>query len=309
MKTLMTLPALVLLGCGAGATGTGGGKNTSRTPEPTPTPSITEHIPRVTPQRGSRTQNAFPTDARILLLHTATGATIHGQGGVSEWIALWNREHQTQYVSTARTYPASPYGQSNMPHDYWKIWVENAGTLKYLGQESLELMAPDHQLLSWKHDSKVNDLEADSGQPAPEQSRRALENYKLQYEALKSKMHEFPATRFLVWTGTPRADEESTAEEGARLKAFRDWAIDTWDETGDNIFVFDFWTLATAGALSLKPEHARYPGLSEIHPGFAMCVAPLYVQRVVDVLEGYGDTSPLTGGPLADDPVCRRALD
>ena len=71
--------------------------------------------------------------------------------------------------------------------------------------------------------------------------------------------------------------------------------IDTWDEPGDNIYVWDFRQLETEGGLYLLNEYAAAPGDSHPNSAFATRVAPYLGQRIVDVIEGRGDSGSLTG--------------
>ncbi len=70
----------------------------------------------------------------------------------------------------------------------------------------------------------------------------------------------------------------------------------TWDEKGDNIFVWDFRELETEGGLYLKPAHADGPANAHPSRAFAAQAAPLLGRRIVDVIEGRGDQTSLTGG-------------
>ena len=68
-----------------------------------------------------------------------------------------------------------------------------------------------------------------------------------------------------------------------------------WDEPSDNIFVFDFRNLETDGGLYLPDDRAAAPDDSHPNDAFAKKVAPKFGQRIVDVLEGRGDSGSLTG--------------
>jgi hypothetical protein len=64
---------------------------------------------------------------------------------------------------------------------------------------------------------------------------------------------------------------------------------------GDHIYIWDFYELETEGGLYLKQDYAEAAGNSHPNASFSATVAPLFAQRVVDVIEGRGDTSSLTG--------------
>jgi hypothetical protein len=118
-------------------------------------------------------------------------------------------------------------------------------------------------------------------------------NYKVQYEALKTKLRAFPQQRFILWTGAALRQADTNEQQAQRAKAFFDWVKGTWDEPGDNIFLWDFWQLETEGGLYLTPENAT--GDSHPSASFAAKAAPLLGRRIVEVIEGRGDTASLTG--------------
>jgi len=62
-----------------------------------------------------------------------------------------------------------------------------------------------------------------------------------------------------------------------------------------NCFVWDLYELETEGGLYLKPEYAPEPTNSHPSEEFSRRVAPLMCQRIVDVIEGHGDSGSLTG--------------
>ena len=122
-----------------------------------------------------------------------------------------------------------------------------------------------------------------------------IENYKLQYEALKSKMNQFANKKFIVWTGAAQV-KRSTSEESAKLaRSFFNWVRDVWDQPNDNIFLWDFYTLETEGGLYLKDEYAKSKKDSHPNKAFSRDVTPLLCQRIVDIIEGTGDQSDITG--------------
>jgi hypothetical protein len=122
-----------------------------------------------------------------------------------------------------------------------------------------------------------------------------MENYRLQYQALKEKMGQFPDTRFIVWTGAALVAGATDEANAQRAKGFFDWVKQTWDEPGDNIFVWDFWQLETEGGIYLLDQYAVDSTDSHPNSTFAAKVAPYLAQRIVDVIEERGDTGSLTG--------------
>jgi hypothetical protein len=238
-------------------------------------------------------------EARILFLHHSAGGVIW-EGGVPEWFEQHNAAHGTKYRITQQAFPKeSPYGWQNYPYDYWNICVEHAGDKPCQEEATLEMLAPQYEVIAWKHCFPVSDVEADTGQPDVRSAEKRRENYVLQYAALKAKMRQFPRTRFVVWTGAALAQGATSEASARRARAFFEWVKKEWDEPGDNIFVWDLFELETEGGLYLKPEYAAAAGDS--HPGsnFARSAAPLFGQRLVDVIEGRGDSTSVTGGPTA----------
>lgn len=243
---------------------------------------------------------AIPTKARILFLHHSTGEAVWN-GGVEAWFEKFNESHKTAYSLSEQAFPKeSPYGWNNYPFDYWNIWVKHAGKKAFKDEPTLEILTPRHDVIVFKHCFPVSAIEEDTGKPSVSGEEKRIENYKLQYAALKKKLREFPHTKFILWTGPALVKSETDADTARRAKAFFDWVVNSWDERGDNIFLWDFRTLETDGGLYLKDAHAA----GDSHPGedFAKRIAPLFCQRIVDVIQGLGDSRPITGAPTEPAP-------
>ncbi len=241
---------------------------------------------------GGATGTGGNGSASIRLLHHSTGGVIWN-GGLASWIAAYNAAHGTSYAISETDFPKdSPYGWNNYPYDYWNIWVDHAGDSPYVEEPTLEILTQQYKLIIWKHCFPVSNVEADTGMDITS-SRKSLENYEAQYAALKEKMHQFPSNLFLVWTGAALRESETSAAQASRAQAFAQWVTEVWDEPDDNIFVWDFRALETGGGLYLLPENAE--GDSHPNETFAAQVAPFLGKRIVDVLEGRGDTGSLTG--------------
>jgi hypothetical protein len=234
-------------------------------------------------------------DASVVYLHHSTGGCIWN-GGVPEWIADYNVSNATSYTITEVAYPSSDgYGWQNYPYDYWNIWIEHEGTEPYMGEDTLEILTASHDVIVFKHCYPVSHIAPDSGSPDVASSTKSIENYRLQYDALRDKMHAFPDNRFIVWTGAALVAASTNEGEGTRARQFFTWVKETWDVPGDNIFVWDFFELETEGGLYLLEEHAA--SASDSHPNatFSAAAAPLCGQRIVDVIQGLGDARSLTG--------------
>lgn len=239
--------------------------------------------------------SAFAQEVNILFLHHSTGQVIW-EGGVPDLIDEYNEQNGTSYTIEAQDFPKDyPYGWSNYPYDYWNIWVNHAGNEPFMDEPTLEILTQDYQVIIWKHCFPVSDVEEDSGEADVSSDVKSIENYQLQYLALKEKMHEFPDTLFIVWTGAAQVRGATSQSQARRAQRFFTWVREEWDEPGDNIFIWDFRQLETEGGLYLKDRYAASSDDSHPNAEFAKRVAPLFVQRIVDVIEGRGDEGSLTG--------------
>jgi hypothetical protein len=125
----------------------------------------------------------------------------------------------------------------------------------------------------------------DRGDPDIDSEEKRLENYKLQYNALKTKMHEFPATKFIVWTPAVCNKNQLTADEADSTLKFQKWVIEEWKEKGDNIFIWDFYSYETEGGKYLLDKYSEGPLNSHPNSILASRVSPLFCQFVIDVIE------------------------
>lgn len=233
--------------------------------------------------------------ASIIFLHHSTGNNIW-KGGVPAWFEKYNAENGTDYNIIERAFPSGdPYKWKNYPFDYWNIWVQNAGPEAFMEEPTLEMLTPEYDVIVFKHCYPVSNVLEDTGSPDITSEVKSIENYKLQYEALKEKLQSFPDNKFIVWTGAALVEKNTNPENAQRAKAFFDWVINEWDEEGDNIFIWDLYKLETEGGLYLKTEYAEADDNSHPNEAFAQKVAPLFAQRIVDVIQGKGDSGCITG--------------
>jgi hypothetical protein len=235
-----------------------------------------------------------PQEASVIFLHHSTGGVIWN-GGVAAAIDDYNTEHDKSYDVTEEAYPNSPYPWANYPYDYWHLWVEGGGQAAAEGIPTLESYAGSYDVVVFKHCYPVSDLGADTGSPDVSSSVKTIENYQLQYAALKERLHQFPGTSFILWTGAALVESASSLEEGQRARQFFTWVKQEWDEAGDNIFIWDFYELETEGSYFLLDQYSANAGDSHPNTAFAQTVAPFFAGRIIDVIEGRGDTGSLTG--------------
>ena len=250
---------------------------------------------------------------KIIFLHHSTGAAIWS-AGVREWFEAYNQKNGTRYDIVEQAFPKqSPYGWNNYPYDYWNIWVNHTGETPYQEEPTLEMLTKTYDVIVLKHCYPVSEIEEDTGAPDVASPEKRIENYKLQYEALKATMHRFPKTTFILWTGAAQVDRSTildkmaalmrgrsrARERGQRARTFFDWVKRDWDKPGDNIYVWDFYELETEGGIFLKREYAA--GRSDSHPNetFARKAAVCFCNRVINVIQGNGDRSSITGAEIA----------
>ena len=237
-------------------------------------------------------------DYKAIFLHHSTGKTIlrgcaskylyklFKKGDIQKWFKKYNENNNTNYSFKEQNFPnKDPYGWKNYPYDFYNIWVKNAGKNLFMGEPTLEILTKEYGLIIWKHCFPVSNIKEDTGNPDINSEEKRLENYKLQYNALKKKMHEFPKTKFLVWTGAALVKESTTKEKAIRMQSFVNWVKNDWNEQGDNIFIWDFYSLETEGGLYLKEEYAM--GKDDPHPNKSLSkkVAPIFGEKIVEVFK------------------------
>ena len=248
---------------------------------------------------------------KILFLHHSTGDAIWkgasksieikgihlgAEYDVPKWFTNNNITKGTSYQITEKTFPnAEPYGWLNYPYDYYNIWVKHAGDQKYRGESTLEMLTKDYKVIIFKHCYPVSILNSDSTKIDINSTEKTIENYKLQYIALKQKLLQFPDTKFILWTGPVMVQSQLTDSNARLTKSFFDWVRTTWDTQNDNIFLWDFYELETEGGMYIKPEYATSPTNSHPNKEFAQKLVPYFCQRIVDVIENNGTKTTLSG--------------
>lgn len=238
-------------------------------------------------------------DQRILFLHHSTGYNVwkgynHSDGkytlrtssfDVPGLLQAYNEEHNTKYAISEFYFPSGKnYPWANYPYDYYNIWIKNAQTVEYPEEPRLEALTEKYDMIIFKHCFPGSNILADEDSADINSSTKTLANYKLQYEALKQKMHEFPNTKFLVWTLAAQLETNVTEEEALRAREFVLWVKNEWDEEGDNISIFDFNAISTGDGLYLKPEYAN--GEKDSHPNEKLSglAAEKFATRIIELL-------------------------
>ncbi|MGB8491114.1 MAG: hypothetical protein WCE64_08645 [Bacteroidales bacterium] len=261
------------------------------------------------------------SDMNIIFLHHSTGAVIwYGTevswarkitqkysgklanlvGGKKAHLPLlfenYNRDHGKNYLVSEMVFPkAKPYGWNNFPFDYYNLWVNHAGEQAFMTEPTLEILTKKYQVIIFKHCYPVSNIGPDLDSADISSFKKTLSNYKLQYNALKDKLAQYPSTKFILFTGAAQVKKNITEYEAIRAREFFTWVSNIWDQPGDNIYLWDLYSLETDGGLYFKDEYTASPDNS--HPGeeFAGRVVKLLFSRIVDVIENNGTQTLPTG--------------
>jgi hypothetical protein len=220
----------------------------------------------------------------------------NNQAKLPKLFRSYNHSHQTSYVIDEIVFPKTePYGWNNYPFDYYNIWVKNAGNKAYMEEPTLEMLAKEYQVIMFKHCYPISNIQADQDTADIQSDYKSIANYKLQYLALRDKMHQFPRTKFVVWTGAMQVKSQVTEQEATRAKEFFTWVKEKWDMPDDNIYLWDFYSLQTKGGLYFPDEDARSAEDSHPNNTFSEAAAQLLFQRLIDVVENEGSKTDLLG--------------
>lgn len=202
---------------------------------------------------------------KIIFLHHSTGENIWN-GGVEELL--------DDYNVTEQWYPSD---SDNMPYDYWNIWINEA-----TDEQSLDELAENYDLIIFKHCYPVSYVEEEDGSENIGSEKKTLSSYKLQYTSLKKKMLEYSDTKFLVWTGAVLIKDETDQDHAERAQEFFTWVKEEWDEAGDNIYIWDFYSLQTEGGLYFKDKYSD--GDSHPNESFSQTVASDFAQEIIKTI-------------------------
>lgn len=252
-------------------------------------------------------QKNMNTSNVVFLHHSVGGRVFKGnpnrylfklfkRGEVEKWIRKYNIKSHKQINITQMNFPKKdPYGWKNYPFDYYNIWIAHGGKDAFLNEPTLEMLTAEYDIIIWKHCYPVANILPDTGEGNLNSEVKTLANYKLQYGALKDKMHSFGETRFIVWTPVPQVEAKTTEDEARRVREFYEWMIHSWDEKNDNIYLWDYYSLATEDGLYLKPENAQSADNAHPSKAFAGRVSEYFANRIIQVVNGIADESDITG--------------
>jgi hypothetical protein len=236
---------------------------------------------------------------KIIFLHHSTGGGVYAEGNVENWFSDYNSTHGTSYSIVERSYPNDPYPWDNYPYDFWNLWVNGACDNSKSGIECLESLAKEYQVIIFKHCFPGAGISDDNGNPDVTSSHKTLENYKLQYRALREKMDNFPSTKFIVWTLAPLHRNATNAGEASRSREFVNWVKSSWltedNKAHSNIFIYDFFGIVAESEANpskgkvncLKYDYEGDHNGSDSHPNEAAnkVAGPLFAQCIVDAIQ------------------------
>jgi hypothetical protein len=247
-------------------------------------------------------------NCNVLFLHHSTGKCIwRGNynrllnkfiktSAVERYFNRYNRKHNTEYKIVEQVFPKKkPYGWKNYPFDYYNIWITHGDSSYYMEEPTLDVLTSEYNVIILKHCFPVGDIEDDTIATGNDPETKTLENYKMQYLALRDKFKSYPDTKFILWTPPALNKSQTTEAKALRLKAFAEWVVNEWDQPGDNIYLWDFYQLETEGGLYLNEKYATASNDAHPNPGFSGKMAVLFSNRIVSVIEGKGDQNPLSG--------------
>ena len=210
----------------------------------------------------------------------------------------YSRQHDVDIRIREVAFPKpAPYGWNNYPFDYYNIWVKNAGDQSFMEEPTLEMLTKDYDLIIFKHCYPVSNIGPDADSSDINSDIKTLSNYKLQYLALREKLLQFPETEFILFTGAAQVQSKISEDEALRAREFFKWVVEEWDMPGDNVHLWDLYTLETEGGLYFKEDYARSATDSHPNSEFARNAVKLLFNRIVDVIDTKGNGTTLTGNP------------
>jgi hypothetical protein len=238
---------------------------------------------------------------KVIFLHHSTGGGVYnGSNGLDQWFVNYNTAHGTSYQIEEFEYPNTPYEWSNYAYDYWNLWI-NQGKCDNSepGIRCLDWFTSNYDVIIFKHCYPGAGILADLGTPTISSSRKSLENYMLQYRALRDLMDTYPNNKFIVWTLAPLHRLAANSENASRARQFVNWVKNDWlsedGKTHPNIYIFDFYGYAAelnaspangvVNCLKYNYEKSHTDKDSHPNPTANATIMPFFGQFIVDVLQ------------------------
>jgi hypothetical protein len=141
------------------------------------------------------------------------------------------------------------------------------------------------------------------GQPSDTTNltNRTIYKYKWIWRDLIHIMESYPNKFFVIWTGAPNVEAETSPNSALWAHQFYKWAKDTLASGLDatygafppNVYVFDFFHKLINENYYLRPEYADAP--NDAHPNAAASnlIAPQLVQEIFDAAIAYESIVPV----------------
>lgn len=243
----------------------------------------------------------FTGNESVRVLTHSTGRNLYNDGGVSAWFTEYNADHGTDISISRVDFPSTPYPWNNYPYDWWNIWINGACEEGDVNLECIYNLAEQYDVVSWKQCYPGSDILEDLGTPDISSSRKSLENYKLQYRALREMMRQYNDTKFIVWTLAPRHRLATNEGNARRAGEFVEWVRDEWlfenDTDYPNIYIFDFWHLHADENNTLKYEYEISHSSSDSHPNMLAREenGPRFAQFVANALRDEAYSNQFSG--------------
>jgi hypothetical protein len=242
---------------------------------------------------------AMATDSSVVLLHHSTGGIVY-DNGVASALSDRNTEDGTTYTIASVEYPSEAVPWANYPHEWWYYWVDSPGAG---GQTTLATLCATYDVIVFKCCYPVSEVVANST-PDITSEVRSDENYRLQMAAVFAECAAHPNNRFVFWTGALHSQSQTTEAQATRALAWFNYLRTL--SLPSNVYLWDFaWLESHTEAERSDPSLAQ--GLyaldantvseTDSHPtaAFGASVAPLFVDRVISVLEGTGRSTSILG--------------
>ncbi|KPA15696.1 secreted protein containing Peptidase S9, prolyl oligopeptidase active site region domain protein [Candidatus Magnetomorum sp. HK-1] len=259
------------------------------------------------------------TNSSIIFLHHSTGRNVYNIGNVEEWFDEYNTNNNTNFSINEREYPATPYPHDNYPYDYWNLWVtENEDSTSRIPAcdsenpsiECLDTLTSNYDVIIFKQCYPGAAIAIDTGSPNIASSSKRIENYKLQYRALRREMDKYPDNTFIVWTLVPLHRLATNTSQASRAKEFVDWVKNDFltedNQDHSNIHIFDFWGIVAEDqenppngqVNTIKYEYEGSHTGSDSHPNnlASQTAGPIFSQFIVDTILNAGTNLRLSNG-------------
>ena len=264
---------------------------------------------------------------KIILLHHSSGGYIYAgdpsnsdplKRGVVNWFNIYNSAHGTSFQPAERWFPCLS-SCDNTPYDYWSRWVNHGcnsssdySTCTALASPCMDCWVNNYDVIIFKHCYYATSaMVADTGTPSVSSSVRSLENYKLQYRALRALLDSYPNKLFIMWTNIPRIMQSNDPAAAARVRQFRNWVTAEFlSEDGqphNNIRLFDIYNMLVENDSSssyynyLKQMYQI--SSSDGHPNLLARgdISPVFSQFIVDSISSFfGGSDALAPAAPAD---------